>query len=308
MSGSTGAGPVPARPGFAIIALWLGVLAVSTGAIFARMADAPALVIATGRMVIASLVLLPLIGLRHRTAIRGLSVRHLALAGVAGTFLALHFATWISSLSYTSIANSVLLVNTVPVWVALAGPLVGLDRLDRRGWIAVTLAFAGAAVVSAPSVSLEGDGLLGNLLAVAGAIAMAAYLLCGRALRARLDLVPYIMLAYGVAALILLLATLAAGLPLLGHGTATYLALVAMALIPQLIGHSTYNWSLKALPATAVSISLLGEAVFASLWGWLFFAEGLPPSTLAGGALVLAGIVLAQTSLDRTRHAGAGQA
>ena len=116
------------------------------------------------------------------------------------------------------------------------------------------------------------------------------------------------MLAYGVAAVILLSVTLAAGLPLLGHGTATYLALVGMALIPQLIGHSTYNWSLKALPATAVSISLMGEAVFASLWGWLLFQESLPPATLGGGVLVLAGIVLAQTSLDRTRRAQDGGA
>lgn len=303
-----GTGLVPARPGMAAAALWVGVLAVSTGAIFARLADAPALVIATGRLAIASLLILPLMGMRHRSAIRTLGQRHLLIAVVSGAFLALHFATWISSLSYTSIANSVLLVNTVPIWTALGGLVLGIDRLDRRGWLAVGLAVIGTVIVSAPSADLTGDGLLGNVLALVGGAAMAAYLLCGRALRARLDLVPYVMLAYGVAAVILLSVTLAAGLPLLGHGTATYLALVGMALIPQLIGHSTYNWSLKALPATAVSISLMGEAVFASLWGWLLFHESLPPATLGGGVLVLAGIVLAQTSLDRTRRAQDGGA
>ena len=162
------------------MALVSGVLAVSTGAIFARLADAPALVIAAYRVGLASLVILPLAWFKCRRELFSLSSRQLGLATLSGLFLAFHFAFWISSLDYTSVANSVVLVNTNPLWVGLLTPLITGERIQRAVAVSILISVTGGIIVGAGDYASGGQALLGDGLALLGSICAAIYLLIGR--------------------------------------------------------------------------------------------------------------------------------
>lgn len=284
---------------FFVYALLLGgILAVSTASIFIRFAQAqaPSLVIAALRLSFASLALAPLALTRQRAELARLSRREVLLGLLSGIFLAAHFATWISSLEFTSVASSVVLVTTTPLWVALAAPLVLKESIQRGVWLGMALALAGGILVALSQDSAAGAGarpLWGNFLAVSGAWAAAGYLLIGRHLRERLSLIAYIFIVYGMAALTLLGVMLAAGQTPFGYSPAVYGWLVALALIPQLLGHSTFNWALGRLPASFVSITLLGEPVGSIILAFLILKESPSGLELAGGACILLGIFLA---------------
>jgi len=275
-----------------------GILAVSTASIFIRFAQAqaPSLVIAALRLSFASLALAPLALTRHRAELAGLTRRELALGLLSGVFLALHFASWISSLEFTSVASSVVLVTTTPLWVALAAPLVLKESISRGVWWGMTLALAGGILVALSQDSAAAAGaspLWGNFLAVSGAWAAAGYLLIGRRLRERLSLIPYIFVVYGMAALVLLILMAAAGQTPFGYTPITYFWLIALALVPQLLGHSSFNWALGHLPASFVSITLLGEPIGSIILAFLILKESPSGLELAGGACILLGIFLA---------------
>jgi len=276
-----------------VVILGVGIVAVSTGAIFARLADAPALVTAAYRVGLATLILLPFALWKSGAELRGLSRRQVGLAGLSGLFLALHFALWIASLDYTSVANSVVLVNTVPLWVALLAPLVTSDRIGRRTVLSAVLCVGGAAAIGAEGASLGGDVLRGDMLAVGGAMAAAVYIVLGRKLRANLSLLSYVTVCYGCAAVTLWLLVLILRLPVLGFSTQTYWAFLGMAVISQVVGHTSYNWSLKWFSSSLVAVSLLGEPIGSSILAYFIFGEELTMVKLAGGGLILVGIYLA---------------
>lgn len=290
------AGPLPLAP---YLVLAIALLAVSHAAIFARLADAAPLAIAAWRLGIACLVVLPLAVTGTRAG--GLSLRPMALATGAGALLALHFATWIASLDYTSIARSVLLVSTAPIWVAVIQFVIGRGAPARSTLIALACVTAGAAVVSSDGGAGEA-GIQGDLLALAGAIAMAGYLLLSREAQAALPFRAYLGVAYGSAALLLWLAMLATRTPAAGYDATTWWALAGMALVSQLIGHSGYNWSLRHLSPQFVAVALIGEPVLASCLGWWLLGEALDWRTGAGGALILAGIALAARAARERRQ------
>lgn len=275
------------------IALMTGVLAVSTGAIFARVAEAPALVIAAYRVGLAVLILVPFSVWKARREIMALSGREIGLGLLAGLFLALHFATWISSLDYTSVANSVVLVNTNPLWVGLLTPLVTNDRIRRATVISILVSVVGGVIIGMGDFVSGGDALFGDFLALVGSICAAFYLLLGRNLRPKLSLLAYVSICYGIAAIILWIIVLAAGLPITGFSPATNAAFLAMAVIPQLIGHTSYNWSLRWFSAGLIAVSLLGEPVGATIMAWLIFDEGLTVAKAVGGAVILSAIYIA---------------
>ena len=179
----------PFNPYFALIS---GVLAVSTGAIFARLAEAPALVIAAYRVGIAALILAPIAWFKARDELSRLSGRDLKLALLSGFFLALHFATWISSLDYTSVANSVVLVNTNPLWVGLLTPLMVKERVKRATIVSIVISVIGGTIIGFGDFATGGKALLGDALALIGSICAAVYLLLGRNLRRHLSLLAYI--------------------------------------------------------------------------------------------------------------------
>ncbi len=275
--------------------LGVALLAVSNGAIFARLADAPPLAIAAWRVTLALVVVLPLaLSVRLPQA----ATRHsLACAAGAGAMLALHFATWIASLEYTTIARSVLFVSTSPVWVALFQLATGQGAPPRSTLIALALAIAGAAVVS--GAGQGGGALTGDLLALAGGVAMAAYFLLSRRAQSELPFRSYLGIAYGVAAALLWVAVIATGTQASGFAAGTWWALAGMALVSQLVGHSGYNWSLRHLDPLFVAVVSVGEPVLASLLGWWLIGEALDARTAAGGLLILAAIALAARQPSR---------
>ena len=276
-----------------LIALSVGIAAVSTGAIFVRAADAPALVTAAYRVGIASLILLPLAWFTARDELSTLKGKDFGWTVISGGFLAAHFATWIASLDHTSVANSVILVNTNPVWVGLLTPLITRDRL-RAGTIGcILLSVTGGIIIGWGDFASGGKALWGDALALMGSIFAAVYLLLGRNLRRRIGLVAYISLCYGSAALFLWLAVGVSGQPVTGFSGVTWGAFLGMALFSQLVGHTSYNWALKWVPTSTVAISLLGEPIGASLLAYLIFDEALTLPKFVGGGLILAAIYLA---------------
>jgi drug/metabolite transporter (DMT)-like permease len=278
------------------LALLAGVFAVSTGAIFARMADAPALVIAAYRVGLASLILAPVAWFTVRREIRRLSPREFGMAVAAGFFLALHFATWISSLNYTSVANSVVLVNTNPLWVGLLTPLVTKERIRPRVALSILISVAGGIIIGAGDFALGTDALLGDGLALAGSVCAAVYLLLGRNLRRRLSLLAYVMVCYGSAAVILWVLVLALQMPIAGFSLETYACFGGLAVVSQIIGHSSYNWALRWFSTSLIAVSLLGEPIGATILAYILFDEGLSVSKFIGGALILSAIYLAATA------------
>lgn len=275
------------------LALVSGVLAVSTGAIFARLAESPALVTAAYRVGLSMLILVPVAWWKTRWELRRLSLRDLRMAGLAGFFLALHFAAWISSLDYTSVANSVVLVNTNPIWVGLLSPFMAGERIGSRTLAGIVLGVAGGAVIGAGDFAAPGRALFGDLLALAGGLCAACYILLGRNLRGRLSLTAYITLCYGSAAIVLWVFVLGAGMPVSGFGSSTWASLWGMAIVAQLIGHSSYNWALKWFSAGLIAVSLLGEPIGATLLAYIIFGEGVTVAKWFGGGLILVAICIA---------------
>jgi drug/metabolite transporter (DMT)-like permease len=285
------------------LALVSGVFAVSTGAIFARLADAPALVIAAYRLGLATLVLAPIVWWKAREELRQLTRKDLRLAVLSGFFLALHFGTWISSLDFTSVANSVVLVNTNPLWVGLLTPLITRERIAPIAVLSILISVIGGVIIGVGDFATGGSALLGDGLALAGSMCAAVYLLIGRNLRRKLSLLPYIMVCYGSAAAILWILVIVSRLPISGFSSGTYAAFWGMALVSQLIGHTSYNWALKWFSASLIAVSLLGEPIGSTILAYFLFGEGLTWSKFLGGMFILSGIYLAVSSEGRRRPA-----
>jgi drug/metabolite transporter (DMT)-like permease len=293
-----------------LLVLAFGILAVSTASIFIRQAQAfaPSSVIAAYRLSIAALLLAPVALTRRRKELKALTRAELGLAITSGIFLAIHFATWISSLEYTTVTSSVVLVTTTPLWVALLAPLTIKEPLTRPVLIGMVLALAGGVVVGLsdacswstsglacppPADFFKQGAILGDLLALAGAWAAAGYILIGRRLRQGMSLIGYIFLVYGMAAVVLIGLMLAAGESPFGYPPQAYLWFALLAIVPQLLGHSSFNWALGYLSAAYVSISLLGEPIGSTILAYFLLDETPTLLKIFGAILILVGIYIA---------------
>ncbi|MDF1733967.1 MAG: DMT family transporter [Minwuia sp.] len=281
----------------ALIVALIGLLAVSHGVIFIRLAgEAPALLIAFARVAIATAVLAPfgLLALPARAGLPAGALRRAVVASLlGGLFLALHFASWITSLERISIAESTILVSLTPVWVALIDGISGRGLPNRGLLLAILLCLTGTLVLAIDGAQrLDGDPL-GLLLAVAGGLFMALYLVSGRQARTVLPTSSYATVCYGTAALLLGMAVLGMDIRITGHGWHTWAAMLALGLVSQVIGHTSYNWTLASLPPAFVAICLLGEPVLGALLGWLYLAEPVTTTAALSGILILAGLAVA---------------
>jgi drug/metabolite transporter (DMT)-like permease len=277
--------------------LLLGILAISFGSILVRLALAASgdrslafsLVMSAGRMGFAALLLLP--GFKSPIRARG----GIPFALAAGAALALHFAFWITSLSYTSVAASTALVTTNPVWVTLLGWLLFGERPSGLTLLGVGVALVGGLLIGLGDAQGGGTNpLLGDLLALLGALAASFYFLLGReAQRRGLSLLEYVRVAYTTAFLILF------PLPYLfggGHGGypgAVYLYILLMALLPQLVGHTSFNWATRHISPVLVTLAVLFEPVGASLLAFLLFGEVPGLQVILGALALLLGVALA---------------
>ena len=289
--------------------LGFGVVVVSFAAILIRFAHAEgasSLAIAAVRLAVAALVLAPFAWLRAGGEMLHLHRRELGLCILSGALLAMHFWAWITSLEHTSVASSTALVTTNPLWVALVSAIFLRERPGGAAIAGILLTLAGSVLVFAADASRasspDSAPMLGNMLALAGAMSASGYLLVGRAVRARLSLTAYIWLAYSTAAVLLLAAAMATGVSLMSLPAPAWMFMVALALGPQLIGHTTFNWALRRLTATFVAVAILGEPVGAAILAWLFFKEGFTALQFIGFVLLLAGIFVAARD-EKSRHA-----
>ncbi|MEN9560550.1 MAG: hypothetical protein RLZZ502_1761 [Pseudomonadota bacterium] len=279
--------------------LLIGILAVSTAAVLikqAQAAGAASLLIAAGRMGLASLVLFPVAAFVHHHTWRTLSLPMVLRVLLCGVLLALHFAFWISSLAHTSVAVSTVLATTTPIWVALASRFLFQEHLSRGQLLGLAIALAGSLALGlndlGPAHSTQ--SVWGGFLAVASAWMIAAYFLLSQKLRQALPNLAFIGLTFSTAAVVLVLLCLAQGLSL-GIGAIQSEALWAialLALVPQLIGHSALNWAIPRLGATVVTVAILGEPVGAAILALLLLHEDITAMSLLAFACILLGIYL----------------
>lgn len=294
---------------FLPINLIVAILAISTASIFIRFAQvegAPSLVIAAIRLSIASVILVPIAWTRHRAELTSLSRGDLILAGGAGVFLAIHFATWITSLEFTTVASSAVFVSTGPLWVAMLAPFLLNEQLTSIAVIGLILALVGGTIIGlsdaciiqnglhCPELNqiMQGRAMWGNFLALCGAWAVSGYLLIGRKVRLKMSLVPYIFLVYSISALTLIVFMLIAKQSPFGYSVKTYFWIFLLAVVPQLVGHSTFNWLLEYLPATLVAVISLAEPVGSAILAYFILSESPSSGLMVGGILTLIGIYL----------------
>jgi drug/metabolite transporter (DMT)-like permease len=292
------------------IAIFIAILAASTSSIFIRLAQgdgAPSLVISALRLTFATIILAPITLSRHFDEIKRITRNEILLGVFSGIFLALHFVTWVSSLEYTSVASSAVFVTTGPLWVALLSPFFLKESLSRVAVIGLAISFAGGTVIglsdactwnnglTCPSLNevMQGRAMWGNFLALAGAWAVTGYLIIGRKLRTSLSLLPYIFIVYGMGAIILIIFVIASGNSLFGYAPKAYWWIFLLAVIPQLIAHTTFNWALKYLPAALVAVTTLGEPIGSAILAFFILNETPSFATFIGGILILTGIYLA---------------
>lgn len=274
-----------------LIFLPIGIMAISTASIFIKLCDAPALVIASYRMTIASFLLLPLA--IHQRVWKKWNIEEAKWLALSGLFLALHFSFWIASLKFTSVASSVVLVSTNPLFVGFGEWIFFKEALGWNLILGIALSIIGSALISFGDMSLSKEALLGDGLALLGALTASGYLLIGRKMRRGKELLSYIFPVYSISAFVLILFSLSLKKPFFGFSSSTYLYLFLLALIPQLIGHTTFNWALRYLSTSIVAIAILGEPVGSTLLAYFILKEGLTVLKIVGGSLILIGISIA---------------
>jgi len=275
------------------LALFISIVAVSTASILIRMSSAPPLIIAFYRMLFSTILLLPFL-LRSKRIDR---VRELGQRGImnlmgVGVVLAIHFATWITSLSLTSVASSVIFVHVDPIFVAIVSHFLFKERITRRALIGIIVAFAGATIIAVGDMGIGEMNFIGDMLALVGAVMLGLYILAGRRIRQELDLVSYVTPVYATSAFVLGVMSFATGTSLTGYSSNEYLLFLVIAIVPMIFGHTLYNWTLKYVTAPVVSISLLGEPVGASILAYIFLNETPTFMILVGGAVTLIGILI----------------
>lgn len=288
----TSEGTGPTWVSWALLAV--GVVSVAGSAILIRYADgAEPLAISFWRCAAGAVALAPFGG----RGFKALTGRGWLLPIVAGAFLAVHFATWITSLELTTVANSVLLVSTTPIFTAIAARFIFKERFRVAVWTGIALTFAGTALIAGTGGSEGEASLSGDMLAVLGAITVGGYTLAGQVSRRSLGIVEYAVITYGAAALMLLPVCLVAGVGLFGYPAQTWAAIAGIVIGPQLLGHTVLNFVLKDLDATTVTVAVMAEPPIAIALAFLLFSEAPSALIYPGGAAILVGILL--VSLNR---------
>jgi len=272
----------------------IGIIAASFAAIFIKMADeAPSLVIAAYRLVLASAIMTPYAYKRVRKQFHYYTRSSIKWNIISGICLALHFATWIASLKYTTVARSVILVATNPLCVSLLSWIFLKEKVKPMVIGGIVLSLIGTVVMTTGVHSLESASLTGDVLALLGALFAAIYFITGRNLRQSISATVYSYVTYSIAAVILAGTVLIVGFPLTGYSTTTYSMFLLLAIVPQIIGHTSFNYALKYVPAVIVAIAILGEPIISSVLAWFMLGESVSARTIYGGILVLIGVFFA---------------
>jgi drug/metabolite transporter (DMT)-like permease len=274
------------------LAILVGVFAVSFSSIFVRLCTAPPLIIAAYRLILTFLFLAPFSFSDRASALRRMTARQVLLAAGSGVFLALHFVTWFTSLKYTSIASSVVLVTTQPLFVVLGSLVFFKERVPRLALVGGLFALGGSVVIGATDFQVGERAFIGDMLALFAAVAVSGYLLLGRKLRGDVPLKGYTFVTYGASSVTLAVSALVSGLPFYPYPSQDWLLFAALALVCTVMGHTVFNWVLRYVQASVISVSILGEPLGAILWAAVFLGENPTPRQMLGGALIFTGLYL----------------
>jgi drug/metabolite transporter (DMT)-like permease len=281
-----------AQKTLAIPILTIGLVSISFASIFIKLCQAPSIVIAFYRMGIASSLYWCYAVIQNRNPGSTLNPAQLKLSLLSGLFLAIHFATWIASLEYTSVASSVVLVQTSPIFVAIGSHFILREKHRMATLTGILVTILGALAVSLTDYSASRSSLHGNLLALAGAIGAAGYFLLGRKLRVGMGTLSYVTIVYSAATLFILFFAILEKKSFIGYTKQTFVLLAAIAIVPQMIGHTSLNWALKYFSATSVAIFTLGEPIGATFLAYILLGEKIGPLKLLGCVIILLGISL----------------
>ncbi len=276
-----------------LAALGFAIFAASTSAILVRWSAAPSAVAAFYRVLFTTLLVAPIAVVGYHEEFARLSARDIGVAAIAGIALAIHFAAWFESLNHTSVAASVTIVQSQPLFVALGAGLLLGERLNRVTIIGLTVAIVGGIAMSfggAGEAPVSDATAFGNLLALLGAVTVAGYVLAGRSIRQRVSLFPYVTVVYTACMLSLFVLVGVQGHAYIGYPPREWLLFFAMAVGPGVLGHTVINWALKYLESVVVSVAWLGEPVGSTLLALVLLSEIPDTVTVAGGLIVLTGI------------------
>lgn len=306
-----------ATPAKAYFVILVAVVATSSAAILIRYAldeSMPPILIAAARLVVASAALTPFALRSYREQMGQLSRTSWLLVLVSGVCLAIHFTAWVSSLQYTTVLVSVVIVSTGPIWVAILEVMFLKIRLSRLVVAGLVTALAGGVLIGIPlhgEASAAAEGLTdlsatitGALLAWIGALSVSVYMLIGRKLRASLPVIPYVWLVYGTASICGLAVIIATATPVSGFRAQGYLILLAMGLAPQLVGHSSLNYLLEYFPAAIVSMFSQLEPIGSAILALALFRELPPDQQIAGSVIIVIGVIMASRGEIRQSQAG----
>ncbi|MEN2769220.1 DMT family transporter [Ornithinibacillus xuwenensis] len=287
----------PFNPYAAVV---IGVISVSTSAVLVKLADdAPAAIIANYRLLIAVLLMAPFIFINYRHEFKKIERRDWLLSIFAGVFLAFHFILWFESLNYTSVASSVVLVTLQPIFAFLGTYLFFKERFTPGAIISMVIALFGSVIISWGDFQISGIALFGDILAFIGAIAITAYFLMGQNVRRRLSLMTYTFVVYGVSSITLILYNLVLQNPFVGYSSNTWLIFLALAIIPTFLGHTLFNWALKWLSTSTISMAIVFEPIGATILAYVILNERVTWSQWLGGTIVIFGLFLFIVSTTR---------
>lgn len=274
------------------IPIFIGVISVSLSAIFVKLANAEAGIIAFYRMLFSVLIMAPLFFWKYTKELRQLSKRDWVFSAIAGIFLAFHFILWFESLNYTSVASSTVLVTLQPLFAFVGTYFFFKERITMKTIFAGAIAIIGSVLISWGDFKLSGAAFYGDILALIACALITAYLLFGQDVRKRLSLVTYTMLVYVVSTITLFVYVLIKGESFGPYPTMDWVWFILLAIVPNLFGHTLFNWAIKYVSTNVVSIAILFEPIGAAILALLIFKEYLIATQLIGGLIVIMGILL----------------
>ncbi|WP_243387643.1 DMT family transporter [Bacillus kexueae] len=274
------------------IALAIGVTAVSTSAVLVKLTTAPSAVIAFYRLFFSALIILPFFLWRYLPEVKTFTKKEWVYSTIAGVFLAFHFILWFESLNYTSVASSVVLVTLQPLFSFVGTYLFFKEKISVHAVISAIIAIIGSVIISWGDFRVSGMALFGDILALIACAMVTAYLLFGQHVRKTHSLTAYTFIVYGISAITLFLYCLFLNQPLIGYPTSDWVYFLLLAIIPTLLGHSLFNWSLKWISTNVISVSILFEPVGAIILAYLLLGEKVMFTQVLGGTVIIAGILL----------------
>lgn len=284
------------------IPIIIGVISVALSAIFVKLATADAGVIAFYRMLFTVILMLPLFLLKYRKEVFLLSKKDWIFSTFAGVFLAFHFILWFESLNYTSVASSTVLVTLQPIFAFAGTYFFFKERLSFKTILSAVIAIAGSVIISWSDFQLSGTAFFGDMLALAACALITAYLLFGQEVRKRLSLITYTFLLYSISTVTLFFYVLIKGESFGPYSTSNWIWFFLLALIPNLLGHSLFNWAVKWVSTNVISIAILFEPVGASILAFYILHEKLSAAQITGGIVVIAGILLFVIDIKKLRR------